>query len=409
MLNMASMYAAEESMATITMIKACNQTLVATIRAFDMVVCHVDTSGQHVQLCCAEKEKQMLEIEVQHIVGVRRSWWQAQEHERYQQHRVEMGLKRLGDNEKRSPWDEGMRLSYLERYGGTAYQAQRVKDLEGQRLDFARIDYEALNEAMERRQAMIETLHGKSFASVTITHLDQKAPIFNAVMLTLLHFFLLDCPLAGFTVADAFSGRSWVLASADAPLCLLPASVSCANPEFLPRPVTQVAAQGKTGVHPANEEDAATMRRLQAFGLSDAETETATRRFYSGHTFLQRVLNSPEMYQNSKAVAYACKADINGNENTGRPVFFDLVQVMLNVAIEYYRSPLDEATMHLRDFFTDFWQSASQKTAAFAENETYLCQGMTLVQYADRLKELLAASLGAEEREVFLSTEKAVA
>ena len=406
-MNLASIYPAEERLGTICMVKACNQTLVDTIRAFDMVVCNVDSTCKHVQMCSVDKEKEMLELEVHYNVSRLRIAWHKQEYERYQQRRVEMGLPRLREGEKRSHWDEGMRLAYLARYGGTAYQAQRVKDIEEQRADFLQIDVDALADAVARRDSMLKSLAGKCLDSVTVVYLNHKHATFNAIMLTLLHFFLLDCSLSGFAVTDACSGRIWVLrndgvdSGSEESLVLLPASVACVVPDFLPRPATRVAAQ-------ANESLAGSeaMTRLHAFALNDVDVEIATRRFYSGQTFLQRVLGSPELYENSRALTYACKADINGAEDKGRPVFFVLVQVMLNIAIEYQREPGDEATIHAKTFFGDFWSESTKKTAAFAENETYLCHGMTLVQYTDVLKELLAHILNEKERALFIDTEK---
>ena len=391
-LNISSMHPAYEGLATVIMKKPCDSSLIQTIQAFDIVLCNVDGTKKHVHMCGKDKEKEMLALEVQYLVNQSRGMWHEQEFERYQQRRVTMGLPRLQSAAQRSHWDEGMRLAYLEQFGGTAYQTQRVNDIADKRADFLKIDADALKEATSRREGMFVAISGDLLNSVTVTYLRFSDSVFTAVVLTLLHFFLLDCPLAGFKVTDASSGQAWAV-DVDRPvprLALLEPSVRCCNESFLPRHARRVAAQRRAFAGEA-------VHRLLAFGLSDAEVETVTRRFYSGRTFLQHVLESPDLCKNSTAFAYACRADVNGSCNASRPIFFVLVQVMMNLALEFHREPFDEPTAHIHEFFSGLWTASTQIAATCVENETYLCQGMTLVQYTDALQALMAATLDAHE------------
>ena len=405
-LNVSSMHPASQGLTTVVLKKRHDAGLVHTIQAFDIVVCNVDSEAKHVHMCGKDKEQEMLALEVQHGINHSRGAWHAAESERYQQRRVDMGLARLQPGEKRSHWDESMRLAYLERFGGTAYQAQREKDIAAQRADFLKIDADARREAITRRNGLAPSIAGKTLASLTVTYLKSDA-VLHAVVLTLLHFFMLDCPLQDFVITDAISGQTWGLQSRlQAPtnftLVQQAPGLFCCKEGFLPRDPMRAAAQATRHGAEGSEEVA----RLLGLGLSDAEVETATRRFYSGQTFLQYIIESNDLFENSAAVAYACLADMNGSfgdTSPAIPVFFVLVQVMMNLELEFHRTPLDPATGHIRDFFASMWVSYTRLAASCVENEKYLYKGMTLVQYTDALKGLLVATLEAHESEFLLS------
>ena len=360
---------------------------VKTLYDFDLTACSMDDSKKHIQLCDIGLQPQMLAIQKMHIADKAIAEWHAREFERYQERRRVMGLPLLQSRSQRSHWDEEMRLAYIKKFDGTAYQKQRVKDIEEQQLDFKKIEEDAWAEVHAR---LADNVLDCALESVRVTDIASDSPAFDRFLHTVLSFYLQDCLRC--VITDASSGSEWVLEGGM--FSRVPVSLHCSltDLKYLPRATTSKAAQRFSSMshlttHPS-------LLELHEIALSDTDIEIATRRFYSGCTFIQYVFNGPsDIASNSTAIAYACNSDIDGEAvtatNGGRPVLFVLVQIILNLTMERVQAPDSRHTADIYAFFNDLWRDYVLRFTPFLDPRTYTFKGKTVTQYTELFKTLV--------------------
>jgi hypothetical protein len=316
--------------------------LLAHLEDFGLAVKSVDAAGNTLHICSVVQKTGDSNTAVLNRIHAMQDAWGHSELERYQAHRVEMGLLPLQPGERRSHWDEPMRLAYREKFGAHRYVEVRAETLRVKQAAFAAMKPRAVQD-----QAAQEEVERRAFAAVThpsgmVLEMVPRQHFADVVHKLLELYTLYSLPTV---VSDASSGNCWQLSASGSFQRCAYVSGECAVPLFLPRLPSRTAAQQLAGNPGARH-------ALSSILLADADIETMTRRFYGGKTFLFYTLQ--QHARDKAAMHWAFNSDVDG-EATARNVFFVLAQVMYSLNKELEQAPEDPATRDIHTFMTDLW------------------------------------------------------
>jgi hypothetical protein len=346
------------------------QAVLEGLEALDMRVQSVEV--RKVTLCsgCAKREAFAHAVDV--LVREKERAWCVEEFAEYQAHRVEMGLLPLRAGEKRSCWDEEMRLKYREAFGATAYVEKRARWLQQKKEAYASFRHAAEREQEEIEDALCAQLDSMGPVSELVIRDVPFCHVHDAVMAVLVVCANGD---GHTTVSDATSGLTWEMnlewkTFSRVPL---PTPVKCVWQHCVPREATCRAARQLDACH---GEQAASLL------LSEDDVEEATRRFYSGNTFLQYTMLHSST--DASAMHAAFNSDVDG-ESGDRRVFFALAQVIHSVMLEYEQTEGGEASRDVCLFLMDLWNTTFVEHSSAYYDATYRFKGMLVTEFVDAM------------------------